>query len=219
MEKKKKKNKAGIGLLVSLLLAALVFVLLIILSNELTKKEDKISVVIAIHDIPANTLINENAAGQYFTTKMVAKDLAHSGIFHSIKEIFLDQEIYVTETLREYELVSKDAILQGSPLVGVIEDPVAMGIKVDNFQNAAGGTLRRGDLVDLCTTDSLGNEKSLRVYVLQAFDQSGKQILNNDSVSVAVAFNLLIERKQYMSVAEIVSTRKHFDLIKVKNVY
>lgn len=219
MEQKKKRNRAGVGLLVSLLLASLVFVLLVILSNALTKKEDKVQVVIAIHDIPANTLIYETMAGQYFATKMVAKEFAYPGIYHSVEEIFENHNVYVTETLREYELISQDAILQSNPLIGDLEDPVAMGIKVDNFEDAAGGTLRRGDLVDLCTTDSLGEEKSLRVYILQAFDHNGEQIFNTDMDSVAVAFNLLIERSQYASVAEIVSTKKHFDLIKVKNVY
>ena len=109
-------------------------------------------------------------------------------------------------------------VAESNELVASFTDPVEMGIRVPSFELADGGTLRRGDTVDVCSTDEAGDEVSVRVYILKAFDNSGRLIEAHDTTSVAVAFNVLLERNGYVKVSEILDAAGDFDLVKINDV-
>lgn len=109
-------------------------------------------------------------------------------------------------------------VSESNELVASFSDPVEMGIRVSSFEYAAGGTLRRGDTVDICATDEGGDEMSIRVYILKAFDNTGRLIEADDTSSVAVAFNVLLERNGYVKVSEILDAAGDFDLVKINDV-
>lgn len=216
-EKKEKGN--GVGIVIALFLAALVFVCLVIFSNSIVKSGDKTSVVIAKTNIPENTVITKDNASNYFITATVNEALAYSGVFKSVDKLFANGDIYVTERLSEHEIVAADMITGSNALIASFTDPVSMGIKVSSFENASGGILRRGDTVDVCALDDKGKEMSIRVYILQAFTSNGEPVAANDNSSIAAAFNILIEREDYVTVADIIGSNSSFDLIKVNDVY
>ena len=217
--KSEHKKRWGIGLLISLLLAALVFVALVIFSGILTAEPKSKTVVIATCRIPRNTVVRAEEIENCFATVNVDEDLAYEGTFASLEELKAVGDLYLTDTVYEREILSKERIAGSNELVEGFTEPVEMGIRVTSFEYAAGGTLRRGDTVDLCNTDYTGTEESIRVYILQAFDNTGTLLSAGDEAGVATAFNILIEREDYAQVAEILSMGSSYDLVKVNDVY
>ena len=221
MDKKRyvdKEKKSVLGIFICLAISIAVFIVVIIIQRALTATEEKVVVVTAVKDISAPGFISAKDADKYFVEVEVPKRLAYEGVFESIKDILgEDEDVYVIRSLAEGEIVSDKCVVGGEDFLQDYKEPVEMGIRVSSFENAAAGTIRRGDVVDMCILDDLGEERKIKLYVLQAFDSSGVRIDVSDSVSVAVAFTVLIEREQYVEVAEIVDLGK-FDLIRTENV-
>ena len=221
MDKKRyveKEKKSVLGIFICLAISIALFVAVIIIQRALTVTEEKVTVVAATKDISAPGFIDAKDADKYFTEIEVPARLAYDGVFESIEDVLgKDEDVYVIRSLAEGEIVSDKCIVGGEDFLKGYKNPVEMGIRVSSFENAAAGTIRRGDVVDMCILDDMGEERKLQLYVLQAFDSSGVRIDVSDNVSVAVAFTVLIEREQYVEVAEIVDLGK-FDLIRTENV-
>ena len=221
MDKKRyveKEKKSVLGIIICLAISVAVFIAVIIIQRAVTGTGEKVTVVTAVTDISAPGFISLKDADEYFVEIEVPAELAYTGVFDSIEDIFgKEKEIYVVNSLAKGEIVSDKCVVGGEKFLQAYENPVEMGIRVSSFENAAAGTIRRGDVVDMCILDDLGEERKIQLYVLQAFDSSGLRIEISDTVSVAVAFTVLIERDQYTEGAEIIDLGK-FDLIRTENV-
>lgn len=221
MDKKRyveKEKKSVLGIVICLVISIAVFIAVLIIQRAVTGSGEKATVVVAVKDISAPGFISAEDAGDYFEEFEVSAELAYTGVFKSIEDVFGEEkEVYVVNSLTKGEIVSDKCIVGGEEFLQAYKNPVEMGIRVDSFENAAAGTIRRGDVVDMCILDDLGEEKKIQLYILQAFDSSGLRIETSDTVSVAEAFTVLIEREQYAEVAGIIELGD-FDLIRTENV-
>ena len=216
-EKKSVGNK-GIGLFISLLLTVIMFVVLVVFSNAITRSDDRVSVVVAIKDVPESTVVTKDNVKEYFKVIKASEDVVYQSTYGSLSELFNGRdELYLTDNVRKGEMVSSDGIVALNSVIGGFETPVEIGIKAKTFADAAGGVLRRGDTVDMCIVDKYGEEQSITLFILKAFSSEGTRIETDDTESVAVAFTVLCERADYATVADIASSGD-FDLIKLNDV-
>lgn len=213
----KKKSGGGLGILICLVIAVLSFIALILINNAISRKEERAAVVVAIKDIPEYTVVTEDDATEYFQETKRTESSLFEGSYSSLEELFEDGSIYTTYGMSKNEIVGAGMFVPYSDTVEGFDKPVEMGIRVSSFERAAGGTLRRGDTVDMSAVDDFGNEYTTTVLILKAFDASGQSISVDDQVGVATAFTVLIERDDYASVAEIAALGT-FDLIKTNDV-
>lgn len=221
MDKKRyveKEKKSVLGIVISLVISIAVFIAVLIIQGAITDEEEKVTVIVANKNIEAPAFIDIKDADDFFKEMEVPKSLAYEGVIGSIDKLFgKEKEIYVVDALTEGEIVAEDCVIGGEDFLKGYKNPVEMGIKVSSFEDAAGGTIRRGDVVDMCILDEIGEEMKISVFVLQAFDSSGVRIDASDDASVAVAFTILIEREEYSEVAKIIELGK-FDLVRTDNV-
>ena len=82
------KKKAGIkSIVVSFILAILVFAVLLIIEGALLDDYEKASVVIASKDIPAYTEITDSNIDNYFEVIQIPKDIKIIDAYTSIEEV------------------------------------------------------------------------------------------------------------------------------------
>ena len=221
MDKKRYADKEKtnvIGIIICLAIAIAVFVAVMVIQAAITNKGDTAVVVTAIENVEAPGFIKIEDADKYFKEIEVPGELAYDGVYNSLEDLFgKNNEIYVIDSIVKGEIVSETFIIGGAEFLADYENPVEMGIKVNSFENAAAGTIRRGDVVDMCILNEVGEEQMIGLYVLQAFDSSGVRIEADDTTSVAVAFTVLMERSEYVDVASIIDLG-HFDLIKTEGI-
>ncbi|MBR7073028.1 MAG: Flp pilus assembly protein CpaB, partial [Eubacterium sp.] len=134
------------------------------------KDRETVSVVVAIKDIPKNTLISEDMLAEdagYFQVKSFIKEDAtpeYIKKFDDIKEMVTSVDIYAGEQLNSYKFVGTD-----DPEVG-LSFKLSPGKKAYSFQasstNGVDGYINAGDTVDIITyeTDAQGNVKANFAY-------------------------------------------------------
>lgn len=212
-----KKSSGKFGILICLILSVFVFIALILINNAISRKEDKATVVVAVQDVPEYTVVTEDTAAKYFKETKRTESSVFEGSYTSIKELFEDGSIYTTYSISKNEIVGEGMLVPFNETVKGFDKPVEMGIRVSSFERAAGGTLRRGDTVDMSAVDDYGNEYTTTFLILKAFDSNGELIPVDNTTGVATAFTVLIERDDYATVAEIADFGS-YDLIKTNNV-
>ena len=217
---KENKAKTGrTGIIVCIALALVVWLVLILVYRALTKGEEKVDIVVASRPINEYVTITKDNAGNYFEVISCAKSLAFGNSYSSLDEMFKNSDsIYTTFSITQGEIVSGSMVVGKDVKIEDFTDPVEMGIKVSSFEHAAGGTLRRGDYVDMSALDGNGTEFTTELFILKAFDSDGGLISMDDDVSVAVAFTVLMERSAYEDVAGIAALGS-FDLIKTNDIH
>lgn len=215
---KEKKNSSGLAIFICLILTLALFVALVVIQKNIINNEDKVTVVVAKKDIPAKTVIDAKKVTTYFEEVKIVESLAYDGVYTNLEDLFGDEsEIYIEDTIIAKQIVGDDVIVPCTKYLSEFKNPVEMGIKVSSFEHAAGGTLRRGDNVNLCSVDEFGNEYSISLFILKAFDASGVVIEPENKDSVAVAFTVVMEDGSYTTVAEIIKMGT-FDLIRTEGV-
>ena len=134
------------------------------------KDRETVNVVVAIKDIPKNTLISEDMLAEdagYFQTRSFIKEDATPEYIKStddIKEQVTKVDVYAGEQLNSYKFVGTD-----DPDVG-LSFKLAPGKKAYSFQagstNGVDGFIDAGDTVDIITyeTDDAGNVKATVAY-------------------------------------------------------
>lgn len=213
-----KDKKNVLGIIICLVISIAVFVAVMIVQSAIQGDEDTKVVVVALDNIKAPAFIEREDAHKYFEEIEVPSSLAYDGTFDSLEELFgKNKEIYVTAAVIKGEVVAEDCIIAGKDFLKGYNNPVEMGIKVSSFENAVSGTIRRGDVVDMCILNDAGEEVTIGLYVLQAFDSSGIRIEADDTEGVAVAFTVLMEREEYVDVAKIINMGK-FQLVKTEGI-
>lgn len=221
MDKKRyveKDKKNVLGIIICLVISIAVFVAVMIIQAAITDDGDTKTVVAAIDNIEAPGFVEIEEAHKYFEEIEVPAILAYDGVYESLEDLFgKNNEIYVVNSLLKGEIVSETYVIGGAEFLEDYENPVEMGIKVDSFEDAVAGTIRRGDVVDMCILNEAGEEQMIGLYILQAFDSSGVRIDSDDTSSVAVAFTVLMERNEYTDVAKIIELGD-FHLIKTEGI-
>lgn len=209
-----KKNKPFLKIIISLVIAVLLFIVLLLTEKSMLSDYDKITVVVAKQDIPEGIEITNENYNQYFTTCEVNKEVNSEGIVKNITKkekvqndttnkenktietCVLDgcittTNIYKNEIIYEKDFVSTNDLLDG------IEVPTEVTFSVNSIDAALGGSIRPGQLVDI-TVYSDKKEASFYIlknaYIYKAMDESGKLISNDDTETSATMFTIIVDR-------------------------
>lgn len=138
-------NKKFIFAMVALVSAIVIFVVLTVIQNNIIKNEEKVSVVVAIKDVPAGLVLNQESIQQYFTMELrPAKDVpaGHFTSGHALVDKITARDISAREVATPNCVITED-------IYADMEDPVLISVDVDKLSHAVGGTLRAGDFIDI----------------------------------------------------------------------
>ena len=159
-------------------------------------------VVVATKDIQSGAKINADDLNKYFKIIEVNKDCVTES-FYSMNELqsWIAEKgaILLNYSLKKNEIIYADKFSCVDEKVKEYENPVEVGVKVNSFEYCVGGILRTGDIVDLCVfnTDTGLEERLEDVLILKAFDAGGLEILPENTESVSVAFNIMMEQSEF----------------------
>lgn len=162
---KTKEKKITFGsfafVLLSLVLTIGLFLGLIILQNIFTEEIVYQAVIVAKEDIPANTILTQENAGQYLTMKnMNILDMTSTTL--TTADGLIGKKAIVL--LSKGECVTEKDFQDISQYTENITDPVKVSIEITDTSNAVGGKLRAGDVINLSIlaeiTNTVTNETS-----------------------------------------------------------
>ena len=200
--KKERHNRKIFAATVSLLAGILFFVLLLKIQTLSLESYQTKQVVVATKDIQSGAKINADDLNKYFKIIEVNKDCVTES-FYSMNELqsWIDEKgaILLNYSLKKNEIIYADKFSCVDEKVKEYENPVEVGVKVNSFEYCVGGILRTGDILDLCVfnTDTGLEERLEDVLILKAFDAGGLEILPENTESVSVAFNIMMEQSEF----------------------
>ncbi len=193
-DKKEKSILPGV-IIVSLVVATVVYAVLLNAEKAALSDYAKGSVYIASKPIPKGQLITAANAGDYLTLKEIDQSLIPASA--------------ITDPAELADLISVYSIDQGSLLTeGMFDkvlditqdmaEPVIAGCKADDLYQIVGGVLRAGDRINIYQVDEEdgGMEAGLvygNVFVQQVFDQSGNIIDSSDTTTPAQRINIYLD--------------------------
>jgi hypothetical protein len=150
--KKGKKDKETTGgerralaAIVALVAAIILFAVLTIIQRNIVNAGEKVSVVVAVKDVPAGLNLTQESIQQYFTVQLRLKNEVPAGTFssgHPLVGQITAKPLFANAILTTNDLINEN------PYEGV-DDPVELSIDVSKLSHAVSGTLRAGDRVDI----------------------------------------------------------------------
>lgn len=186
--KEPREGRVGIGtILIPFIIAGIIVLLIYLAINAGASSGDKIKVYVAKEDISANTYIVDFE--DYFDDVMIDSSVvpksAVQGDFPS--------KFYVFNKLNKNQMVLEDDLVTSNTRVEGIDNTTDVtGISVKDHENAVGGTLRSGDLIDIYAMNPDTDQLELMVediLIKDALDSTGKIILDE---GVAESFNIYV---------------------------
>lgn len=177
----------------SLLMAAIIFVLVIALQNKIANPNGKAEVYYSQQYISKNTVINKDNFDKYFIKKAVNKDNLVEDAITNKDELL---EIYAVENILKGEQISRKRIDKNSNRLNDIPNKVEYSIKFSDISEVAGGTLREGDVIDLILTENQDNkvitQTELKNIIISKAIAADGSIISKDSKIAASALNLYL---------------------------
>lgn len=189
----KKKNFGKV--VISLIIAIILFVALLFIESKVIAPNGTTNVVIATSDIDKGVVITSENVNTYFKEKEnVDGELEVSNSIKSLDELI---DTKVNSNINKGEVVSQNDVLDKESILADIQDPIEVSLKVEDISQMVGGTVREGDMIDISVVDeiSLENKAVLsNVYVNKAFGADGVEISRDNSTSVLVV-NIIISKE------------------------
>lgn len=189
----KKKNFGKV--VVSLIIAIVLFVALLFIESKVIAPNGTTNVVIAISDIDKGVVITSENVNTYFKEKEnVDGELEVSNSIKSLNELV---DTKVNSNINKGEVISQNDILDKDNILADIQDPIEVSLKVEDISQMVGGTIREGDIIDISVVDaiSLENKSVLsNVYINKAFGADGAEISRDNTTSVLVV-NVIISKQ------------------------
>lgn len=199
------RNKNGQKLLIavlSLAAAIVMFVLLVNFEKNTLESYKTCNIVVAKKDIIAGQNISLEELDDYFKTVKVNKDCVIKG-FETMEQLrqYAGERtgLLAKQKIQENEMIYQDKFTCIDDETKEYTRPVIVGVKVNSYEYCVGGTLRSGDVVDLSVInlDTMTDVYLENVLILDSFDVNGGEILPQDTRSVSVGFNIVIEQSDY----------------------
>ncbi len=186
------KKKVSLMFL-SLLMAAIIFVVVIALQNKIANPSGKAEVYYSQQYISKNTVINKDNFDKYFIKKEISKDnLVEDAITN--KDELID--VYAVENILKGEQISRKRIEKNSNRLKDIRNKVEYSIKFSDISEVVGGTLREGDVIDLILTENQDNkvitQTELKNVIISKAIAADGSIISRDSKFSSSALNLYL---------------------------
>lgn len=199
----KKRSFSFKMLVVSLLLAIVVFIFLLCIQSEILNKKVQVQVVKAVVDMKENTVITRENVSDYFAVTKVSEDLK---MIDSVETLDSLIDLVTTDAIGTNEMVKKDDFINKDSLLKNVKDKVEVSLDVDKSSQAVGGILREGDIISInvVNMDTIQNEPVLDydVFVSKAFSSDGTRIDKDNALSSATIINVIIDKKDLQTFNE-----------------
>ncbi|MFQ9249262.1 MAG: SAF domain-containing protein [Clostridium paraputrificum] len=196
MKERDKIEKKNFGkVVISLIIAIILFVALLFIESKVIAPNGTTNVVIATSDIDKGVVITSENVNTYFKEKEnVDGELEVSNSIKSLDELI---DTKVNSNINKGEVVSQNDVLDKESILADIQEPIEVSLKVEDISQMVGGTVREGDMIDISVVDeiSLENKAVLsNVYVNKAFGADGAEISRDNTTSVLVV-NVIISKE------------------------
>ncbi len=197
---KKKRDTIIKPLIITAIISAMIFALILIAERAAAKAHRTAAVAVAAKDIQTGTKITRENAKEYFMMMELPEEAVLSNALTDLNDI----EGYITG----YGMQAREQLTQNkiTNVISNVEkgynEPVEVSLTVNSIADAAAGTIRAGDRVDIIAYTDIMDKRSEvvmeNVYVSEAFDASGREVTANSNSDVSIIFNLIIEREEYI---------------------
>lgn len=215
--KKDKKNKETFGefnlgktlyIVISLVLTIVLFIGMLYLRDRLSNDITYDSVVTVKKTCPEGEVITSKNADTYFTIAKIPSENNIAGTYTKIKDLVNNKS---KVNLEVGEIVANKDFTNVNEYTDDITNPVLTSIEASGISNAAGGSLRQGDIINISiitnenSSDTAGStvgnittsETAITfkdVYVANAKDSSGADIAATDTTTAATVFSLILDQ-------------------------
>lgn len=198
----KKEKKIGTKeLLVSVILAFLLFICLLVLESTFLSKYEKSTVMTAKCEVPRSLQITEENVDLYFEEKNISVDLVPQSVVSDRSELI---NKVVSVNMNRGEIVVQERFSDEQKYLSDMVQPMEIGVSVSDASQAAGGTIRKGDIVNVYAVDT-ATKQSMEIlheaYVCRAFNQEGAEIKDSGADEQCMEFGLYIDvtNEQFVS--------------------
>lgn len=190
----RRQGKLGAGvIMISFIAAAITFVLLLKIEENMLRDYEKESVWITTVSLEKNVEITDENRALYFRQVEVDKSVLPSTRVKDVGELVGSRTIF---SIPEGSVLSVNMFTDDEGYRNNLVNPVIVGCKAEDLYQVASGILRQGDVVNVYTVSDELEETYLlwdNVLVYQTFDQSGNRISSEDVTVAASRINLLME--------------------------
>ena len=220
-DKKEKSILPGV-IIVSLVVATVVYAVLLNAEKAALSDYAKGSVYIASKPIPKGQLITAANAGDYLTLKEIDQSLIPASAITDLAEL---ADLISVYSIDQGSLLTEGMFDKVLDITQDMAEPVIAGCKADDLYQIVGGVLRAGDRINIYQVDEQAaktegsQEQSLyssgdaptenqewqedggmeaglvygNVFVQQVFDQSGNIIDSSDTTTPAQRINIYLD--------------------------
>lgn len=191
MKKDKKERSILPGvIIVSLLVAVIVYVVMLNAEKTALSDYEKGTVYVTTKPVPKGTLITAD----YITQKEVDKSLIPSGAVSNPEDLTDLISVYAVD---QGSIITTGMFTAVNDITKDMTQPVVAGFKADDLYQVVGGVLRSGDRINIYqVTDDNWTDASLvwgNVFVQEVFDSAGAVISTSDSTTPAQRVNIYMD--------------------------
>lgn len=198
-QKEKKKDRNLKLLVISMILAVLLFVALLVIERGILADYERTWVVVAARDVETGTEITADNVRDFFTRiemDVNKKPVQSTREMRELENMVVMQPLVRNEIVLSHHVVAKETLLQD------IRDPIEIGFQVSHPDQVVGGILRAGDLIDISVVQrdlEAESEKNIQIlqhaYISRVFDANGSPIERYGQDTPAVIINIIIDKE------------------------
>lgn len=188
------KERLRIGTILAALVASVaVFAVMLQTEKRVLAEYEKGTIFTAAKAIPRGTVITEKNRSVYFEERELDR--------RSIPPTALSDPVQTQGLAAVYDIDGGTLLTGGmfearKEILEGMEEPCVIGFRAEDLYQVVGGVLRAGDRIHIYSVSEEQETELIRenVYVQAVFDQSGKQIANEDTTTAAQRINVYLDR-------------------------
>lgn len=196
--KKRRDNSLLTAFLISLIVAAAVYIAAINIETSILSNYEKLNAYVCTKEIIKGTPITADTWENYFTIKEIDKSILPDSIVNKQEDV-IGKAIYFT--LKPGTVITNEMFYKISDTYKEFKNPREISLSVEDIAYSVGGTLRAGDKVDIYITNTraqLNGESVLtpicqNAYILSTFDDYGTVIQNDDKITPCRMISIIVE--------------------------
>ncbi len=188
------RERLRIGSILAALTASVaVFAVMVQTEKKVLAEYEKGSVFAAAKAIPRGTMITEKNYSVYFEEQELDSRCIPKT---ALKSPLQTQGLAAVYDIDEGTLLTDGMFEERSEILEGMAEPCVIGFRAEDLYQVVGGVLRAGDWIHIYSVSD-GQETVLireNVYVQAVFDQTGRQIANEDATTAAQRINVYLDR-------------------------
>lgn len=184
-----KSEKKITSLIISLILAIIVFIGLTVVESKIIAPQGKVKVYVATKDLNKGTLITKENVNEYFAREIIQGNLKVSNAVENENSLI---DHLVGENINKGAVVANNYFIDKNNILNKIENPVEVSFTTNDVSTVLGGIIRAGDIVDLSVVKDKNSENLVKdAYVTKVFSQDNTE-LKRDDKKPSMTINVII---------------------------